>query len=201
MSASEAATAFPSAAQTGGRTAIETEALAQGLLLVRASALGVVRLQLAMERRDRPAALQTVDELMLLDRRISDFVGDLGISSVEMAAGSHALENQRRVLMTEKFALAAGACGPRMKEGPVRWIDKAPSPLEAAGRAERDEAGSGQGAPDDQAERGEARGMSTRFAVALALLAVFAAAAAFLFLSETGRGPVAAPAVYEGAPQ
>jgi hypothetical protein len=34
--------------------------------------------------------------------------------------------------------------------------------------------------------------------VALAFLAVLAAAAAFLFLSETGRALIAAPAAYEG---
>ena len=94
MSASEAVTAFPTA-RTGERPAIGSEQLAKGLLLVRASTLNVIRLQLAMERRDRPVALQTVDELMLLDRQIGEFMADLALAG-DGAAGPFALEDQRR---------------------------------------------------------------------------------------------------------
>jgi hypothetical protein len=173
--------------------------LAQGLLLVRASALNVVRLQLAMERRDRPVALQTVDELMLLDRQISDFVGGLSASSDDVAAGSRALEHQRRAVVVEKFVLAADARGPRIADGPGRWIDQTPSNLEVPDRAGDDDAGTGQSEPDDQPEQADARGISARLAVALVFLAVFAAAAAFLFLSETGQALIAAPVPYQGA--
>jgi len=198
MSASEAA-AFPSAAETGGRAAIGTEALARGLLLVRASALNIVRLQLAMERRDRPVALQTVDELMSLDRQISDLVGGLPDASDDVTTGSRALEHQRRAVVVEKFALAAGTLGPRIAEGPRGWIDQSPSKPEAPVFAGDDDAGTGQSEPDDQFEQSDARGISARLAVALAFLAVFAAVAAFLFLSETGQALIATPVPYQGA--
>lgn len=196
MSASEAVTAFPETRPLD-RAAIGTEALAQGLHLVRASALNMVRLQLALERRDRPVALQTVDELMLLDRQLGDLVGDLAAGGEP--AGSRALENQRRLLLTEKFALAAAASGPRMREGPIPWIEQAAPPAPTAGPIRNDETGGGQSEPDWQADPGERHRISARLAVALAFLAVLAAAAAFLFLTETGRALIAAPATVEGA--
>lgn len=198
MSASEAAAAFASTAKTEVRKALGSEALAQGLLLVRASALGVVRLQLAMKRRDRPVALQTVDELMMLDRQISDFVGDLSVAADDVAAGSRALEQQRRALAVDKLALAAGTRGPRITDVSGRWIEQAPpDPVPqqrvADARAET--------AQDLEFEQNEGHGISARLAVALVFLAAFIAAAAFLFLSETGQALIAAPVVHEGAPR
>ena len=62
----EAVAAMPLASGAANQDRIGSKALARGLLLMRASAIHVVRLQLAMERRDRKAALRTVDELMRL---------------------------------------------------------------------------------------------------------------------------------------
>ena len=43
-----------------------SDALAEGLMLVRASTLKMIRLQLAMERHDRRAAIEAVDDLVAL---------------------------------------------------------------------------------------------------------------------------------------
>ena len=193
MSASEAVRAFPTA-RTGDEPAIGTEDLAKGLLLVRASTLNVIRLQLAMERRDRPVALETVDELMQLDRQIGEFMADHALAG-DGAAGPFALEDQRRRLMIEKFALTAGVSGPSLKEEPVRWREQ-PRPAGPSARAV-DIAEST--TPIEPAPEDEPRRLSSRHVVALAFLALFAAAAAFLFLTETGRALIAAPAAVEGA--
>ena len=56
---------------------IASEELAEGLMLVRASTLKMIRLQLAMERRDRRVALEEVDDLLAIDRRLQEHIGDL----------------------------------------------------------------------------------------------------------------------------
>lgn len=55
---------------------ISSEALAEGLMLVRASTLKIIRLQLAMERRDRRVAIEAVDDLVALDRRLQEYLAD-----------------------------------------------------------------------------------------------------------------------------
>ena len=161
--------------------------------LVRASTLNVIRLQLAMERRDRPVALETVDELMQLDRQIGEFMADHALAG-DGGAGLFALEDQRRRLMIEKFALTAGVSGPRLKDEPVRWIEH-PRPAGPAIPVAETAAEVLAGEPDLD---GEPRRLSSGLVVALAFLALFATAAAFLFLTETGRALIAAPAAVEG---
>src|SRR5260370_38296493 len=56
---------------------IGSEELAEGLMLVRASTLKVVRFQLAMERQDRRVALEAVDDLVAPDRRLRDYLADV----------------------------------------------------------------------------------------------------------------------------
>ncbi len=195
MTASEAAAAIPLAAEAGGGLAIGTDALARGLLLVRASAINVVRLQLAMERRDRRVALETVDELMLLDRRISELVGDLSASSGTLLAEARALELQHRALAVERLVLAAGASGPRMASASSHWIEQAPSTsMPAVGEQDF--------APPRSAPfpSPEPREISVRLAVAvLMLLAILTGAAAFLFLTENGQAMIAGPNFHQGA--
>ena len=53
---------------------VGSEELAEGLMLVRASNLKMIRFQLAMERNDRRVALETVDDLVALDRRLQDYI-------------------------------------------------------------------------------------------------------------------------------
>jgi hypothetical protein len=85
---------------------IGSEELAEGLMLVRASTLKVVRLHLAMERRDRRVALEAVDELVELDRRLQEYLGDV-LSSDAQLMFAHELEDERAALNREKLTLAA----------------------------------------------------------------------------------------------
>ena len=71
-------------------------------MLVRASTLKMIRLQLAMERRDRRVALEEVDDLLALDRRLQDYLGD-----VERSPFFRELEVERAALNREKLTLAA----------------------------------------------------------------------------------------------
>ena len=76
---------------------IGSDELAEGLMLVRESNLKMIRFQLAMERRDRRVALEAVDDLVALDRRLQDY---LDVPAPE-------LEVQRTALNREKLTLAA----------------------------------------------------------------------------------------------
>lgn len=84
--------------------------LAEGLMLVRASALKVIRLQLAMERGDRRVALEAVDDLMALDRRLQGYLADLPASD-DYALFKDELEAERSALNIEKLTLGAGVSG------------------------------------------------------------------------------------------
>jgi len=87
--------------------AIGGEALAEGLMLVRASTLKIVRLQLAMERQDRRVALEAVDDLVALDRLLQDYLADVP-AAAEQSRLSDALDDERAMLNREKLALASG---------------------------------------------------------------------------------------------
>ena len=137
---------------------IGSDELAEGLMLVRASTLKMIRLQLAMERHDRRVALETVDDLIALDRRLQDY-----LASVPGAGGQlmfrRELDAERAALNREKLTLAAEVIrapqpqpvqearddawlGPRdlpaEVEGPKRspwWLVAAAAPLLAAALA------------------------------------------------------------------
>src|SRR3954468_22912313 len=85
--------------------AVESSELAEGLMLVRASTLKMIRLQLAMERQDRRVALEAVDDLVALDRRLEHYLGDVPAPALDSRG---ALEVERATLNHEKLALAAG---------------------------------------------------------------------------------------------
>ena len=86
---------------------VGSDELAEGLMLVRASTLKIVRLQLAMERQDRRVALETVDDLVALDRLLQDYLADVP-AAVEQSRLSDALDDERAMLNREKLALASG---------------------------------------------------------------------------------------------
>ena len=176
-----------SAAASTATRAVDSDDLAQGLVLVQASAIKVVRLQLAMERRDRRAALETVDELMRLDRRISDFLDDLPISEDSVSAAREEVAAQGRALAREKFALAAGTNGPRLAAERAKWIDPQPAQAAAAAAVPVDPVCS---EPELAAEiLSEPRTVSPRLVAALLTLALAAlVAAAFLFLTGSAPG-------------
>jgi hypothetical protein len=82
--------------------AIGSDELAEGLMLVRASTLKMIRLQLAMERQDRRVALEEVDDLLAIDRRLQNYLGDQ-----ERSPFFRELEAERAALNREKLTLAA----------------------------------------------------------------------------------------------
>lgn len=84
--------------------------LTEGLMLVRATSLKLIRLQLAMERQDRRAALETIDDLVDLDRHLQERLASLGTTSLGSVLNS-ALEVERTTLNHEKLALMAGISG------------------------------------------------------------------------------------------
>ncbi len=80
--------------------------LAEGLMLVRASTLKMLRLQLAMERRDRRFAIETVDELVVLDRCLSECLAGIPLE-LDQAGLATELDEERAALNREKLTLAA----------------------------------------------------------------------------------------------
>ena len=88
-------------------SSVGSEALAEGLMLVRASTLKVVRFQLAMERQDRRGALEAVDDLVEIDRRLQDYLSDVPAAAEQLLLGN-ALDDERILLNHEKLALVSG---------------------------------------------------------------------------------------------
>jgi hypothetical protein len=80
--------------------------LAEGLMLLRASTLKIARLQLAMERHDRRASLQAIDDIVLLDRRLQDSIGSV-FADEEHVLVRRQLEADRAMLNLEKLTLGA----------------------------------------------------------------------------------------------
>ena len=112
--------------------AVSIDELAHGLMLVRASTMKVVRFQLAMERRDRRVALQTVDDLVMLDGKIRDFLNEIPVSG-SGALMQQEIEDQRGWLVREKLTLGAGMSKTMEAVGARRWIEPEPTPDEFAG--------------------------------------------------------------------
>lgn len=80
--------------------------IAEALMLLRASTLKIIRLQLAIERRDRQVALMAVDDLVTLDQRLQ--VHLTGIPTTEeLLALRRELDFERAALSAEKLTLAA----------------------------------------------------------------------------------------------
>lgn len=86
---------------------VGSEELAEGLMLFRASTLKIIRLQLAMERRDRRVALEAVDDLVALDRSLEEFLTHVPAAQDD-GLFSNVLELERSALNVEKHTLAAG---------------------------------------------------------------------------------------------
>jgi hypothetical protein len=106
--------------------AIGIEELAEGLLLVRASTLKMIRLQLAMERGDRRVAIEAVDDLVALDRRLQNYLDDVPAAAEQMMF-RHELEVERAALNREKLTLAAEVIhGSAVSESPAALEEAAP---------------------------------------------------------------------------
>src|SRR5438270_3177367 len=155
--------------------AVGGDELAEGLMLVRASTLKMIRLQLAMERRDRRVALAEVDDLLALDRRLQDYLGDAPAAG-EQALWRRELEVERAALDGEKWTLAAEV---------IRRDDRAPAPDPQAVPVEApDPAAWGSFAFAQQERERRKRGLR-RFALGLIILAVLGGAADLLTTPET----------------
>lgn len=100
MRIESAARPFESEAPAG------TSELAEGLMLLRATSLKMIRLQLAIERHDRRVALEAVDGLVALDRRLQDYLETLPATG-EQLMFRHDLDSERAALNEEKLTLAA----------------------------------------------------------------------------------------------
>lgn len=83
-----------------------SEELAEGLMLLRASTLKVIRLQLAIERQDRRVALEAMDDLVALDDELQKCLAGMP-APLELADLQDALASERSSLDREKLGLAA----------------------------------------------------------------------------------------------
>ena len=87
-------------------SAVSGEDVAEGLMLVRASTLKIIRLQLAMERHDRRGVLEAVDDLVALDRRLQDCLAHMPADGDRLMF-RHELDTESALLNREKLSLAA----------------------------------------------------------------------------------------------
>jgi hypothetical protein len=156
-------------------SAIGGDELAEGLMLVRASTLKMIRLQLAMERRDRRVALEEVDDLLALDRRLQDYLADVPAAG-EQALWRGELQAERAALDREKWTLAGEV---------IRRDARAPAPDPQATSVEAPDAATWGSFAFAQDERERRKRSFRRFALGLVLLAVLGGAADLLASPET----------------
>lgn len=116
----------PKGRQKAAGRAVGRDELSEGLMLLRASTIKVVRLQLAMERRDRRTAMEAVDDLVLLDGQICEYMRKMPLEKPRASALQQELDAQWSALAREKFALAAGMSGAAAKRRERGWIDLSP---------------------------------------------------------------------------
>ncbi len=93
---------------SAGRPSLDEagEAIAEGLTLLRASALKLIRLQLAISRNERGAALEAVDGLLVLDRRLREYLA--AFPAVGEGSGiASGIDADRSALNSEKLSLSA----------------------------------------------------------------------------------------------
>ena len=107
------------------------EELAEGLMLLRASTLKVIRLQLAIERQDRRVALEAMDDLVALDDELQKCLAGMP-SPVDLSGLQDALAMERSSLDREKLGLAAEVISARSRAEPNSlFAEPEPLPLEA----------------------------------------------------------------------
>jgi hypothetical protein len=94
--------------------------LALGLQLCRASALSLLRLQLAFERGDRTAAIEAIDRLHAADTKIERLVEGLPSSGdPKLKALARQILEEKMAVAFEKLALASGVSGPDLASAPA----------------------------------------------------------------------------------
>ena len=106
-----------------------SDELAEGLMLLRASSLKTIRLQLAIERHDRRVALEAMDDLVALDDELQKVLAGIPAPD-DFADLQAALSIERSRLDHEKLGLAAGVITERSQPQSVRVPDPPqPQPL------------------------------------------------------------------------
>ena len=98
--------------------------LAHGLMLVRASAMNVARLHLAVEGQDRRRLLESMDELVALDREIDEFVAEIPTSDTRLVSRQDELAALRQTLARDKLLLGAGIARQSVPEDPAPAISR-----------------------------------------------------------------------------
>ena len=155
-----------------------SDELRDTLRLVQETVLKVVRFQLAMNRQDRRLAMQSIDDVMMLERKIADLLNDAGDSGEDLSEAEARLAEERSALLREKFTLAAGRIGfaePSAEPPPA-------DPVDAADEAEAAEAALAPTAEEDSIlatyndSEPARRSLCMRAVCALAALGVVAAA-------------------------
>jgi hypothetical protein len=106
------------------------EELAEGLMLLRASTLKVIRLQLAIERQDRRVVLEAMDDLVALDDELQKCLAGMP-APADLAGLQDALAVERSSLDREKLGLAAEVISGRSRvELPIVLPEPEPCPPE-----------------------------------------------------------------------
>ena len=103
------------------------EELAEGIMLLRASTLKVIRLQLAIERQDRRVALEAMDDLVALDDELQKCLAGMP-APVDLAGLQDALAVERSSLDREKLGLAAEVISGRSRTEPAIALPAEPEP-------------------------------------------------------------------------
>ena len=127
--------AVPPQRGDGHHSPIGGDELARGLMLVRASAIKMARLHVAMESRDRRLVFETMDDLVTLDGQLRDFVERIPRSDDEIDVLQDEIDEERAALAREKLALVGGVSRREERkatERPSQPIDEATPATEAA---------------------------------------------------------------------
>jgi hypothetical protein len=152
--------------------------LAEGFMLLRASTLKIVRLQLAIERQDRQLALEAVDDLVALDRRLQAYL-DGAPENAEQLRLRRELDADRAALNEERLALTAGVV-----RRPVDPIEQA-HPVDQSASIEPDDGWPGLRDMQFEPEKGRRR----RWWLVLMVAVVAALAAAGYYFVSIGDVP------------
>lgn len=101
----------------GATGAVSKAELVAGMQLLRAVNMQSVRLQLAVLRRDRRPAMESLDHLADMDRELEHFIegiGPAGSAAAELREITELVALQKRALADDKIALMAGISGAKL---------------------------------------------------------------------------------------
>jgi hypothetical protein len=143
-----------------------------------------------MERRDRRLALKTVDDLMVLDGKIRDFLDDMPGVASSIGPMQQDIEEQRSSLAREKLTLGAGISTSVVAGGVRDWLEPASSANEFAStefsEAQQTEVASGN-LLSEASEATSDRSISPVFRVGILLLVIAMACAGFVLATGMGE--------------